>query len=181
MIFSLKLDARYGRSNGVEAVDYQLARGRFDWNPRRPVSPFAGIDVVRDVIRHSELRIQIGTGANFNVNVRDADRTWLSTGVVWDREMFTDTLPTRVDFRWMLRAATQRTIGSTTRLESLAKIQPSFRDARDYLATLEASLRVSLTRRMGFSAKIEWKRDSRPPAGVKRNDRAITAALSFAW
>src|SRR4051794_9680708 len=34
LILNLKLEARYGRSNGKEAVNYQLARIRFDWNPR---------------------------------------------------------------------------------------------------------------------------------------------------
>jgi hypothetical protein len=181
LITSLKLEARYGRSNGVEAVNYQLARARLDWNPRRLISPFVGLDIARDPVRKSALRIQGGTGVNFNVNVRDADRTWLSAGAVWDHERFFDTTAARTDLRWMLRAATQRTIGPGTRIEALAKIQPAFRDAADYLAAFEASVRVAISRKLGLTTKVEWKRDSRPSAGVKPDDRALSAALSFAW
>ena len=82
---------------------------------------------------------------------------------------------------WMVRASTTQLLGQTTRIESVARYQPSTHDVADYLATFEASVRVSLTRRMGFTTKYEFLRDSRPATGVKTDDRALTAALSFAW
>lgn len=181
LISSLKLEARYGRSNGVEAVNYQHARARFDWNPRKLISPFVGLDVTRDPVRKSALRIQGGTGINLNVNVRDADRTWLSVGTVWDHQRYFDTTAARTDLRWMLRAATQRTIGPAMRLEALAKIQPAYSDAANYLAAFEASFRVAISRKLGLTTKVEWKRDSRPSPGVEPDDRSLSVALSFAW
>ena len=54
-------------------------------------------------------------------------------------------------------------------------------DRRDYLAVFEASIRVSLTRKIGQTTKFEWARDSRPPDGVRHDDRSLSAALSVAW
>ena len=183
LILNLKLEGRYGRSNGVEAVNYQLARLRFDWNPRNIVSPFIGLDLARDIVVKSALRIQGGTGVNINLDVRDAHRTFLSVGLVADHQVFTAgvTPASTDDARWMLRAATQRLIGQVTRIEGVAKLQPSLRDKSDYLAAFEASIRVSLTRKIGQTTKFEWARDSAPPAGVRRDDRSLSAGLSVAW
>ena len=183
LILNLKLEARYGRSNGTEAVNYQLARIRFDWNPRNVISPFIGLDVARDAVRKSALRMQGGTGVNINVDVRDDHRTFLSLGFVGDHQVFTpDVTPaTSDDFRWMLRAATQQALGQGTRIEGVAKVQPSFKDPGDYLASVEWSVRVALSRKLGMTTKFEWRRDSRPPAGVERDDRSISAGLSLAW
>ena len=183
LILNIKLEARYGRSNGLEAVNNQLVRIRFDWNPRNIVSPFVGLDAARDPVRKSELRLQGGTGVNVNLDVRDDHRTYLSFGFVGDHQVFTpDVTPgTSDDFRWMMRAATTQQLGQPTRIESIAKLQPSFHHPGDYLASFEAAIRVALTRKLGFTTKFEWKRDSRPPVGVKPDDRSLAAGVSFAW
>jgi hypothetical protein len=183
LILNMKLEGRYGRSNGVEAVNYQLARVRFDWNPRNIVSPFVGLDMARDPVRKSALRIQGGTGFNINTDIRDAHRTYFSVGIVADHQVYTAgvTPATTDDKRWMLRAATQQLIGQGTRIEGVAKLQPALDEVRDYLAVFEASVRVSLTRRIGLTTKMEWNRDSRPPDGVRPDDRSLSAALSVSW
>lgn len=183
LILNLKLEGRYGRSNGVEAVNYQAVRLRFDWNPRNVISPFIGLDAARDVVVKSALRLQGGAGANINLDVRDAQRTYLSFGVVADHQVFTaDVTPSSTDdTRWMFRAATQRLIGQVTRIDAIAKLQPAIRDRRDYLAVFEASIRVALSRKIGQTTKFEWARDSRPPAGVRLDDRSLSVAMSVAW
>lgn len=183
LILNLKLEGRYGRSNGVEAVNYQLARIRFDWNPRNIVSPFIGLDMARDPVRKSAFRIQGGTGINLNVVIREAARTYFSLGLVADHQEYTaGVVPASSnEQRWMLRAATQRLIGPGTRIEGIAKLQPALKDARDHLAVIEASVRVALSRKIGLVTKMEWSRDSRPPTGVRPDDRSLSAALSVAW
>jgi hypothetical protein len=182
-ILNFKLEGRYGRSNGVESVNYQLSRLRFDWTPKSLVSPFLGLDLARDPIRKVALRAQVGTGANINVNTHPEARTYFSLGFVLDHTDYTSgTVPSSTDdTRWMVRASTTQLLGQTTRLEAVARYQPSTRDLTDYITTIEASLRVSLTRRMGFTTKYEFTRDSRPATGVENDDRGLTAALSFSW
>lgn len=180
---NFKLETRFGRSNGVESVNQQLARLRFDWRPKAPLSPFLGLDLARDPIRKVAWRAQIGTGANINLDTREVSRTFVSVGFVQDHTEYTaGTLPAASDdTRWIMRAATTRLIGQTTRIESVARYQPSTHDVADYLATFEASVRVSLTRRMGFTTKFEFARDSKPATGVQTDDRGLSASLSFAW
>jgi hypothetical protein len=183
LILNMKLEGRYGRSNGVEAVNYQLARVRFDWNPRNIVSPFLGLDMIRDPVRKSAFRIQGGAGANVNLDIREASRTSVSFGIVADHQVYTaGVVPATTDEqRWMFRATTQRLIGPGTRMEGVAKLQPRIDASHDYLAVIEASVRVALSRRIGLTTKMEWSRDSRPPDGVKPDDRSLTAAFSIAW
>lgn len=184
LIVNMKLDARYGRSNGVEAANDQKVRMRFDWNPKNVLSPFLGVDGVHDDIRKLALRTQVGIGANINLDVRDSSRTWLSAGFVFEHVIYTpaETLLTSVDHRrYLLRAATQRLVHQAVRFEAVARILPSLDNGADYLASFEASIRVALTRRMGFSTRFDWARDSRPVPGVQQDDRAVTAALSFTW
>jgi len=182
-IFNFKLEGRYGRSNGVESVNYQLARLRFDWTPKALLSPFLGLDLARDPIRKVGLRTQLGTGANINTDTRPEARTYFSFGFVLDHQEFiAGTVPaTSDDTRWMFRGSTTQLLGQTVRFEAAARYQPSTRDAADYLLLAEASLRVSLTRSMGFTTKYEFIRDSKPAPGVATDDRGLTAALSFAW
>jgi hypothetical protein len=182
-ILNFKLEGRFGRSNGIESVNYQLARLRFDWTPKALLSPFLGLDLARDPIRKVALRTLVGTGANINTDTRPEARTYFSFGFVLDHQEFTSgTVPaTADDTRWMFRASTTQLLGQTARIEAIGRYQPSTREAADYLVMLEASVRVSLTRRMGFTTKYEFIRDSRPAPGVETDDRGLTAALSFAW
>ncbi len=182
-IFNARLESRYGRSNGVTSVESQAARLRFDWRPRAPLSPFLGLDANRDLIRKTVLRLQGGTGANVNLDIRDAHRTLISVGLAFDYQQFTAATTPRVsrDIRYLTRFQTQQLINSTMRFDLTARFQPTTEDARDYLAALDAALRVSLTRRMGLTTRLEYGYDSRPAPGVKPGDRAVSVALSFAW
>jgi hypothetical protein len=178
-----KIEARYGKSNGVEAVNYQAIGLRFDWHPRAPISPFLGLDVQRDLIRKIEVRAQGGMGANFNLDTRDDRRTYVSVGLVFDHQQLTPDVSPRTadDTRFYLRAARTRLLGPTTRIELTAKIQPSTRDLGDYLASGLAIVRLNVTRRLGLALRFEILRDSKPAPGVSPNDRSLSASLSLAW
>jgi hypothetical protein len=182
-ILGSKLDVRYGKSNGVEAVNSQALSLRFDWHPRSPISPFFGVDVQRDPIRKIALRAQGGTGFNFNTDIRDDRRTYFSLGLVFDHQDHSEGVsPASVDdTRWMLRASRTRLYGPATRVEFTAKLQPATRDLQDYLASAVAAVRVGLTRRTGLTTRLEYTRNSRPAPGIVPDDRSLSVALSFGW
>jgi len=182
-VLNLKVEGRYGRSNGSEAVNTQSTHLRFDWLPRQRLSPFFDASLVRDHIRKIALRAQVGTGFNVNVDTRDARRTWLSFGFLEDHQSFTaGIVPSHTsETRWQVRAATARLIGQSTRLEASAKYQPASDDVADYLAGVDVAIRFGLTSRMGLATRFNWARDSRPVAGVEQDDRALTVGLSLAW
>jgi hypothetical protein len=182
-LLNTKLEARYGESNGSRSVDAQSARLRFDWHPRELVSPFLGLDFVRDPIRRIALRTQVGTGLNLNLARTDENRTLLSLGFVGDFQTYTHGVaPSHTeDTRIHLRAASTRLWGQAIRFDATAKVQPNTRTFEDYLATLDLQLRFSLTRRTGLVARYQYGRDSRPAPGVKPDDRTFDFSLSFVW
>ncbi len=182
-LLSTKLDVRYGNSSGIEAVNYQTLGLRFDWHPRKLVSPFLGADITRDRVRLIAMRAQGGTGLNFNTDIRDNRRTYFSLGLLFDHEVYlAGVTPGETDkWRWILRASTTRLVGTSTRIEATAKLHPSTRDFSDYLAHVTAAVRVAVTRHLGFTTRYEYRRDSRPALGVLPEDRSLTVALSFSF
>jgi hypothetical protein len=182
-LLNTKLEARYGESNGSRSVDAQSARLRFDWRPRALVSPFLGLDLVRDPIRRIALRTQVGTGFNLNLSATDENRTLLSLGFVGDFQTYTSGVsPSHAeDTRLHWRAATTRLWGQALRFDGTAKVQPTTRTFGDYLVTVDLQLRFSLTRRTGLVTRYVYGRDSRPAPGVKPDDRTFDFSLSFVW
>ena len=184
IIIAFRADARYGRSNGVEAANDQKIRARVDWNPKNALAPFLGVDAVHDEVRRLALRTQVGSGVNINLDVRDSSRTSLSAGFILEHEIYTPAetlLAAANQERYLLRATTQRILRQGSRLDVSLRFQPSIRDGADYLAYFEAALRVGLTKKLGLTTKFDWTRDTRPVPGVREEDRALTAGLSFAW
>jgi len=183
-ILSTKLEIRYGNSNGEEAVNYQGLGLRFDLHPRAQVSPFVGADLVRDRVRLIGLREQGGLGINYNTDIRDDRRTYVSFGLLFDhQEYLAGVDPAYVvdDTRWMVRVATTRLIGPAARIEGTAKVQPSTSDGSNYLAALVASVRLTLTRQLGLTTRFEYRRDSHPAPGVLPDDHSLAVSLSLAW
>ncbi len=184
IIIAFRADARYGRSNGIEAANDQKIRARIDWNPKQVLAPFLGVDANHDEVRRLALRTQVGAGLNINLDVRDSSRTWLSGGFILEHEIYTPAetlLAAANQERYLMRFTTQRILRTGSRLELSIRLQPSIQDVADYLAYFEAVVRVALTKKLGMTTKFDWTRDTRPVPGVREEDRALTAGLSFAW
>jgi hypothetical protein len=183
-LLSSKVEGRYGESNGSTSVNTQSLKTRFDWAPRDPISPFVGLDFVRDPIRKLALRTQVGTGLNFNLVYREENRTLLSVGFVGDFQKYVEGVsPAHAeDTRLYLRGRTTRLFGPVTRFELTAKFEPSTEDFADYLANVDAQLRVGISRRTGILLRYEWWYDSAPVDNtVLRADRALNVSLTISW
>jgi len=183
LLLVTRLEARYGRSDGQTSVNSQLARVRLDLTPLALISPFLGLDLSRDEIRKMALRTQVGTGLNLNTSVRDESRTQVSLGFVGDFQYFTAgvTPGHAEDSRLYTRFQTRRLFAQSTRFDAAIRLQPATRDFADYLLNVDAALRFTVTRQIGFLVRFEYARDSRPPPGVQPADRSVNLSLSIAW
>jgi hypothetical protein len=184
-LVSTKLEVRYGTASGLEAVNYQGIGLRADWHPHKRVSPFFGADATRDRTRLIGIREQIGVGLNLNTDTRDEWRTYFSLGMLYDHEEYLAgvTPGPSVNARRILPASTPRPIGASTHIDLTAKLHPSVSDFSNYLVHVTAGVRATITRHLGFTARYEYRRDSRPPPGlgVLPEDRSLTVALSFSF
>lgn len=183
-VLNTKVEARYGQSADVVAVSNVAYRLRFDWRPRAPVSPFLGGDAERDRIRRINLRVSGGTGANFNLDVRDGRRVTLALGLLLEYDRFAaDVVPREVsETRFHSRLAVLRALRPGVDLEINGKFQPVTSALDDYLAAGDASVRVGLSTHLSFRTKYEWRRDSSPAPGVlSKDDRILTVSLLYTW
>lgn len=183
-ILNLRAEARYGRTEDIVAVENSALRLRFDWRPREGLSPFLGLDVESDRIRKIDARIKGGAGMNINVAPREDRRTTIALGLIAEIEERFRTVTPRHKSDWRLhsRFATLQPLNSHVVFEGNAKLQPATSDIGDYEASMDASLRVTVTRRTAFRTRYEWRRDSTPAPGVsKEDDRSLTFSLLMTW
>ena len=180
-IFNSRVEARYGKSDGVVAVSNAAWRLRFDYRPRTAVSPFLGLDFESDRIRKIDARVAIGAGANVNIAPREDRHTTIAVGFILERVNYWADVEKR-DSRYHLRFSTLQPLTAQVALETNAKLQPATRDVSDYLVSADASVRVTISRRLAFRTRYEWKRDTTPAAGVlSKDDRSLTASLLITW
>ncbi len=182
-VFNTRFEARYGHSDGTVAAAYAALKTRFDWHPRAGTSPFVELDIESDRIAKYDERITSGTGLNFNIAPREDRHTTVSVGLAADIEnRFAYVVPNNVtDIRYTLRFSTLQPVDGSTVFEANATLQPVTRDVSNYLLNAVASLKVTMTRKIAFRTRYEWKRDSRPAAGVNPDDRTFTVALAYSW
>jgi len=180
-----KLEARYGRSEHVEAARSAAARVRFDWTPRATFSPFLGLDWEYDRMRRIDSRVSGGLGANLNLLFREGARTTVSLGLVEEyvatAAAGTSPATTKSDTRLHSRLAFLRTLRTGVQVEANLKYQPATAQMGDYLFKADGAIRVALSSSLSWRTTYVWYRDSRPAPGVGKDDRTLTTGLLISW
>ncbi len=181
--FNLKLEGQYGRSNHQEAAKSAAARIRLDWTPRALVSPFLGLDVEYDHVRLINARVSGGLGVNFNLSYRDPTRATLAFGLIEEYVNYAaPTAPKEVnDTRFHARLAFVQVLRPGVQVEINGKCQPATARLRDYLLKVDGAIRVAITTKLSWRTTYTWNRTSRPPAGVRPDDRTLTTGLLIQW
>ncbi|MEX2465667.1 MAG: DUF481 domain-containing protein [Gemmatimonadota bacterium] len=107
------------------------------------------------------------------------------TGVMHEREnldpeRITDDHPVRARVWRManLFVATRR-LSESLRLIGVAYVQPDLAGFDDLRTLTDLSLQIALTDNVDLTLRGEWRRDSQPPAGVRRNDVVFTTGFAF--
>ncbi len=182
-VLNTRVEARYGKSGGIVAAEYAAFKSRFDWRPHSGLSPFVEFNIESDQVAKYDARIIGGAGLNFNIAPREDRHTTLSAGLAAEVEnRFASVVPNEVsDFRYTLRFNTQQPLNGAAVFELNTTLQPATNDLADYLWQSHASLKVTITKKLAFRTRYEWKRDSTPAPGVKPDDRTFTVSLAFSW
>lgn len=109
----------------------------------------------------------VGTGVMYEVENRDAarlsprDETRLRTTRMANQAVFT-----------------HRLAGGAT-VQNIVYAQPALDAWSDLRLLNDLLVRVPLTETVSLAATLEWRHDSRPPAGLKRDDLSFSTGLSI--
>lgn len=181
------LGSRYGRSDGELVALSHDANLAFDFRPEDRVSPFLSADAERDEFKRLDLRMSTGAGAKYSFQRGGVPETSLSLALLYSYERIApaDDAPatTLVDVnhraRWSLRGRTTQELRDGVTFRHTTYYQPLYDKMADYLLRSETGLKVLLTERLALSVDFELRRDSRPPEGIRANDRLFKTGLIF--
>lgn len=109
----------------------------------------------------------------------------LGTGVMHERE---DLDPDRIVDDHPVQArvwrianlfVATRQLSESLRLVGVAYVQPDLADLADLRTLTDLSLQIALTDNVDLTLRGEWRRDTRPPQGVRRSDVLFTTGFAF--
>ena len=184
----LKLQARYGSSEGEHVAENYRGTVNVDIGPQRRWSPFVYSTAEHDPFKRLDVRVSSGAGAKYRLYRSDhGDQASLSVAMLHSYEALAPALnaePGNEDFgsrttdaRWSLRLNGQRKLRDGVTLTSEALYEPVVDHASDYLLSVDTGLKVLVTQRIALSIAHEFNQDSTPPPGVEEIDRLLRAGI----
>lgn len=69
----------------------------------------------------------------------------------------------------------------SVRLIGVAYVQPDLSDFGDLRTLADLTLRIALTENLDLTIQNEWRRDSRPPEGLERDDYVLRTGFSVSF
>lgn len=179
----LKLQARYGRSDGSVSVENYSAEFAGQLRPGVGVTPSLTTSVLRDRFRNLDLRLTLAAGVQIRL-LRDSDNQLrFGLALLQDyevRDLPADSPEPRELSRTRLDAGMTASfpLRPGVTLEHQTGFQPAANRLPDYLLTSRTSLRVLLTRTLAFQTAYTYLRDNTPAPGVhSKDDRTLTTGL----
>jgi putative salt-induced outer membrane protein YdiY len=109
----------------------------------------------------------------------------LGTGVMHEREnldqdRIVDDHPVQARvWRMANLFVATRQLSESLRLVGVAYVQPDLEDLEDLRTLTDLSLQIALTDNVDLTLRGEWRRDSRPPQGVRRSDVVFMTGFAF--
>jgi hypothetical protein len=138
--------------------------------------------------RTSLLRRRALMGSGIRHRIMDGRTTFdVGTGVMreqedLDEERLSGAHPARPRVWRManLFVGTRR-LTEALRLVGVAYVQPDLSDLDDLRTLTDLSLQIALTDNVDLTVRGEWRRDSRPPAGVRRDDVVLSTGFTVSF
>lgn len=176
------VQARYGRSKGLEVARNLKGSLKFDLHPEARWSPFAFLQAERDPFRKLDLRAGGGTGAKYTALKSKTAELSFSGGALLNYEevrtpVSSEVSPVRRDARASWRTVARRELPSGFRMEQTTQFQPLLENSADYLLEAKTSARARVTKAVAVTLTHSYQRDSTPPPQVRPDDHRLEMGL----
>jgi hypothetical protein len=174
----------YGESDGNVIARRMTTTLKGDFHPAATWSPFVFGSVERDRIRRIDLLANAGLGAKYAFFRNKAGAASLSAAGVYARKDIlsgaaTTPEPAQRTIRLSLRPKVAQKYANGFSFEQTTFWQPDVENTADY--TIDASTRLgySPTKTTTLFTQYTYRVDSRPPAGIKREDQLMVAGVKL--
>lgn len=177
---------QYARSDGATTAARLAGSGVYS----RDITPvwfgFGQVDLLHDVPSDLSLRTTVGSGIGYHV-VKHPDQTFdLSAGLAYtmDRyrhpQLIEDATRSGYDHAELLLAEeSNNKLTDSTRFRQKLTIYPSLSDGDGVRTVFDAGLSVAMTRQLALTATLSHRYDSRPGAGLGKNDTLFVTGVSL--
>jgi putative salt-induced outer membrane protein YdiY len=184
--WSLTGSGQYARSDGDTTANRLAGTGLYS----RDITPdwfgFGQLDLLHDAPNDLSLRTSLGGGIGYHV-VKKPDQTFdLSAGVAYTmdryrhRQLIEDEVRSRYNHAELLLAEeSNNKLTESTRFKQKLTIYPSVSDGDGVRTVFDAGLSVAMTKQLALTATLSHRYDSRPGAGLGKNDTLFVTGVSL--
>lgn len=175
----------YGESNGSVIARRMSTTLKGDFHPAATWSPFVFGSVERDRIRRIDLLSNAGLGAKYTYFRNRAGAASLSVAGVYSyKNILTPPSaatpePTQRTIRLSVRPKIAQKYANGFSFEQTTFWQPEIENTADYNIDASTRLGYSPTKMSTIFTQYAYRVDSRPPAGVKREDQLLVAGIKL--
>ena len=167
-------NAAYGesKSDGVttKTADTLRGGGRYEWNLTPRAFAFGSIDLERDGLVDLDLRSVFGAGMGYYV-IKEKTVTWqLLGGVAYTDDNYEDPALDRGYAALILAEESSHAFTENTSFKQRLAIYPDLDETGEYRATFDATLANKLGGNWTLNLTLNWRYNSLPPDGLKKND-----------
>jgi putative salt-induced outer membrane protein YdiY len=184
--WSFDANGQYASSDGARTANRQRGTALYsrDFDPRW--FGFGQLDLLHDPFADIRSRATLGSGVGYHA-IKEDRLTWdLSAGVGYTMDRYAP--PVLVDDERrstynhadvLLAEESNHKFTETTTFHQKLTVYPSLRDHDDVRTLFDAGLSVAMTKRIALTAAFEHRYDSRPAAGLGRNDTQLVTGVSL--
>lgn len=184
--WSLTGSGQYARSDGATTANRLAGTGVYSSDFTPDWFGFGELDLLHDLPSDLSLRTTLGSGIGYHV-VKRPDQTFdLSAGFAWtmDRyrrpQLIADETRSRYNHAEVLLAeeSNNKLTGNTSFKQKLT-VYPNLGDTDGVRAVFDAGLSVAMTKQLALTATLSHRYDSRPGAGLGKNDTLFVTGVSL--
>jgi len=177
---------QYARSNGATTANRVGGTGLYSSDFTPAWFGFGQLDLLHDAPADLSLRSTLGAGVGYHV-VKQPDQTFdLSAGLAYTMDRYRspqvveDALRSRYHHAELLLAEeSNNKLSGTTTFKQKLTVYPNLRDTDGVRTVFDAGLSVAMSKQLALTATLSHRYDSRPGAGLKKNDTLFVTGLSL--
>jgi putative salt-induced outer membrane protein YdiY len=168
----LKVDSNSVQNSGFQHVRYSYQLKKF-------LIPEAFVQAQYNQVWKLQSRFLVGAGPRLQILKNDSNRVFMGFLAMYEREKVQDVRRIKNEVRMSNYLSMAFGIDKRVTFESITYYQPLFRSFKDFRVSSESSLRVGITKHMGFKTSFMLNFDSRPPDALTRMFYSFQNGFSY--
>jgi putative salt-induced outer membrane protein YdiY len=168
----LKVDSSAVQNSGFQHVRYSYQLKKF-------LIPEAFVQAQYNQVWKLDSRFLLGAGPRLQILKNDSNRVFMGFLAMYEREKVQGTSQVNRDLRMSNYFSMAFGIDKKVTFESITYYQPLLRSFKDFRVSSESSLRIAITKHMGFKTSFMLNHDSRPPDGLTRTFYSFQNGFSY--